>query len=475
MGRRMAARSGAGRTVAVIGGGFSGTICAIHLLQHLRGDDRVVLIERERQLGRGVAFATAEPSHLLNVRAENMSAFPDEPLHLLRWLDRLPADERRQGAKAGAAGTFVQRGLYGRYVRDQLAAVLRAGRHADRLTILNDQATRLVRHGSRWHLATRNGRSLETDIAVLATGNFPPAPLPYAGCVDNPWQPEAVEEIDRDHPVLLLGSGLTMIDVVLRLVDRGFRSTVHVLSRRGLLPRTHAPAPVYADLLLDAEDRRSLVSLTRAVRREITRAEIAGFGWRSVIDALRPHSQLLWQELSPADRRRFVRHLRPWWDVHRHRAAPDVAERIHRLQAEGRLVLHAGRLEALEPSGPWSCGALATYRPRGASASLALEVQRVINCTGTAVDLAAVDDPLIRQLLASGTVRADSARLGLDCTTSSMMIDAAGQVVPGLFGVGPVVRGAFWEITSVPDIRSQAVEVAKQIGRSLAGTVPAAA
>jgi uncharacterized NAD(P)/FAD-binding protein YdhS len=158
-----------------------------------------------------------------------------------------------------------------------------------------------------------------------------------------------------------------------------------------------------------------------------------------------------------------LRHLRPWWDAHRHRIAPQVASRIEAMRRSGHLVVHTGKLLGLEPSGPWSCGSLVTYRPRRAEQVLALEVQRVINCTGIGVDLEGIDDPLVRQLLKVGLVRPDRARLGLDATTSSMLIDRQGEVVPGLFGVGPIIRGTFWEMVAVPDIRTQAEGVARTI------------
>jgi uncharacterized NAD(P)/FAD-binding protein YdhS len=240
-----------------------------------------------------VAFATDDPCHVLNVRAENMSVYSDQPDHLLRWLEAVQESEGREIGTSGPAGTFVQRGLYGRYIRDQLAKVLREHRHAEGLSIVKDEAIALNSNGDGWDIRTGSGRTIEADTVVLAMGNFPPARLPYASCVDNPWQPEAVEEIDLDHPVLLLGTGLTMIDVTLRLLDRGFEGTIHALSRRGVLPHAHAPAAAYDDLRLTADDRRSLVSLMRAVRREIRQGAQAGHGWRSVMDALRPYTQLL--------------------------------------------------------------------------------------------------------------------------------------------------------------------------------------
>jgi uncharacterized NAD(P)/FAD-binding protein YdhS len=240
-------------------------------------------------------------------------------------------------------------------------------------------------------------------------------------------------------------------------LEAGFEGPIHALSRRGLLPHEHAPAPRWDALRLDAEDRRSLASLCAAVRREVRRAAAQGFDWRSVIEALRPHTQLLWQELAPDDKRRFLRHLRSWWEIHRHRVAPSVAARIAAARERGALQILSGRLEQVELA---EDGLLASWRPRGADALQELAVQRIINCSGPETDCDRLADPLIGQLLEAGLVRPDPYRLGLKATRHGALIGQDDRPRAGLLGVGPIVRGALWEIVSVAEIRSQAEQVA---------------
>ena len=326
-----------GCRIAVIGAGFSGVLVALHLLWRCGRNDRVYLVERASRFGLGLAYATGNPRHLLNVRIDNMSAFADEPDHFARWFTALPEAERLAAAERSPAGTFVRRQVYGAYIQHLLEdSITRLGGGRN-LYLITDEATGLRPVGRGLVLETAGGRPYGTDAAVLALGNFPPDQTGGPGYFGDPWQPQAVRGLESGRPVFLIGTGLTMIDVCLSLLEDGFAGPIYALSRRGLLPRDHAPAPRWDGLLLGADDRRSLASLVRAVRREVRRATEQRFDWRSVMDALRPHTELLWQELTPADKRRFLRHLRPWWEIHRHRVAPSVAAEIKAARARGAL------------------------------------------------------------------------------------------------------------------------------------------
>lgn len=448
--------SSGGVRIAVIGAGVSGVLTAIHLLWRCRPGDRIYLVERSAKLGPGVAYGTRHPLHLVNVRADNMSAFADEPDHFTRWLARLEPEERAAAGRRTMAGLFVRREIYGRYVQVLLGdTIIRQG-GAQNLYIVTDTATGLIPSGTGFRLETDGGRSYDVDAAILAVGNFPPSDISLPGYVANPWTEDALEGVEPDRPVLILGTGLTAVDVVLMLQDRGFEGPIIALSRRGLLPQAHAPSSPWAGFRLDAEDRRSLASLFQAVRREVRRAAEVGVDWRCVIDALRPHVQLLWRELSPADRHRFVRHVRPWWDTHRHRMAPPIADSVEAARRSGALKIVAGRLLGIEARDQ---GLHARWHARDGGTEELL-AQRVIDCRGPGTDYARLPHPLIRQLLGQGLVRPDPIRLGLETTPHGILVRADGTPCPNLFAIGPVTRGTFWEITSVPDIREHAEHVA---------------
>jgi uncharacterized NAD(P)/FAD-binding protein YdhS len=444
--------------IAIIGAGFSGTLLALHLLRRCPPATRVHLIERNSQFGRGPAYSTGNPSHLLNVPAGKMSAFHDRPSDFLDWLrqqsgafpDGVTPDER----------SFVPRQLFGAYVRTLLNQDLKQSRSGDRLQLIRSDASGLDSSGDRLQIRLDRDRTLPADLAVLAIGNFPPEHPPVADPSffdgplyrPDPWGADSFTDLDPAAPVLLIGTGLTMVDAVISLLDQGHRGPIHAVSRRGLRPHRHAaggPPPSYRP---PRPFPAALTALTRAVRRDSTRAAGEGANWRAVIDELRPFTQDLWQALSPGDRARFLRHLRPWWEIHRHRMPGEVADRIDAALGTGQLRLHAGRITGFEAAG----GQVdVVYRPRHGDDSQRLGAVRVINCSGPGCDYDRISHPLIRSLLDRGNVRPDPLRLGLDVSQTCALKDRNGALSRRLFAIGPVTKGTFWEMTAVPDIRRQ--------------------
>jgi uncharacterized NAD(P)/FAD-binding protein YdhS len=424
--------------VAVIGGGLSGSLQALHLLRE--GAGRVVLVERANEPGRGVAYSTDRPEHLLNVPARRMSAFPDDPDHFARWY----------AERGGSAEGFAPRMLFGDYVTALLGAA------GEGLEIVRGEAVDV----DSGEVVLAGGRRIASEAVVLAPGNLPPAtprgveperlgPVWIA----DPWAAPIADGLGDEDDVLLLGTGLTAVDAALTLEANGFRGQIVAMSRRGLAPRPHAareetspPARLPPSHCL---------TLLRALRRRS--AEI---GWRSAVHELRNVTNAIWTAAPEAERLRFLRHLRPWWDVHRHRIAPAVAATIGTMEGEGRLSFVAGRLVSAEAD---SGAAGVHLRRRGAGAVETLKVSRIVNCTGPMLDIAEAGDPLLDALLARGRIRPDSCRLGIDVDPYNRAVDATGEPSNRLYAIGPVTRGAFWESIAVPDIRVQAQAVARRI------------
>ena len=387
-----------------------------------------------------------------------MSAFADEPDHFLRWLEGLAPERRAEAGERTIAGVFVRRSVYGAYIQELLREAIARQDGADNLYLVTDEATAIRPAGAHLQLETANGRVYAIDAAVLALGNMAEEKPALPGYVANPWSEAATAPLEPGLPVLMLGTGLTMVDVCLALTAQGFAGPIHAISRRGLLPLGHAPSRPWEQLTLTPANRRSLLALFRAVRREVRRA--GPVGWRAVIDAVRPYAQRLWTELTPQDKARFVRHVRPWWEVHRHRMAPPVAATLAILRASGTLTVHAGRMTGIEPAGALS---RVRWRPRDQSVEQQLLAQRVIDCTGATGDHCRSGESLIRQLLADGMIRPAPLGLGVDCTVRGALISAGGAPVPNLYAVGPMTRGALWEIIAVPEIRAQAEQVAQRV------------
>jgi uncharacterized NAD(P)/FAD-binding protein YdhS len=444
-------------TIAIVGAGFSGTLLSLHLMRRCPPSTRIVLIERNRRFGRGTAYSTPNPSHLLNVPAGRMSAFHDKPSDFLDWLSAQP--ESTLKGVVPAAGTFVPRELFGEYVRSLLNDEMRQAEPRDRLTLERGEVLGIDRSRHPLVLTLDRDRRIESDLAVLAVGNFPPEPMPIADPSfydtpfyrPDPWAPDALSDLDPAAPVLLIGTGLTMVDAVVSLLDQGHTGPIHALSRRGLLPRRHTavpPSPPGEKLPFPT----GVTALTRFLRKASRQAEMEGGTWHSVVDELRPFTVDVWQAMPTEDKRRFLRHLRPWWDVHRHRVAAPVGARIDAAIASGQLRIQAGRIRSYDIEGP---SVRANFRPRGAEALASLRVARVVNCAGPGADYDRISHPLVRVLLDDGAVRPDPLRLGLEVTGTCALLNRSGAISRRLFAVGPVTKGTFWEMTAVPDIRRQ--------------------
>lgn len=439
------------RHVAIIGGGFSGSLQAINLHRH--GGPRATLIERRPNAGEGLAFGAAHPAHVLNVRASNMSALPDDDAHFVRWL-------QARGV-ADAAHAFVPRITYGAYLRELLREAAREA--AGALEILKGEVSDIQEDNTR--LLLSDGRTIKADAAVLAVGNLPPhVPggtgadrLSFERYKGDPWDRSTAEGLEAGDTVLIIGTGLTMIDVALLLRSKGFGGRIIAMSRRGLLPHAHVtPGAPWKPI-----NERPSGPVTKIVRQVRERA--LQVGWYAAVDELRPFTQDIWRAASGAERERFLRHLRPWWDIHRHRIAPEVASRIHSMIDEGQLTLVAGTPLAFAERAD---GVELTWRPRGAGETQRLHVSRIINCTGPQGDLLRTDDPLLRRLMERGDIRPDQARLGIDVDVQGRVVRSDGTSNDRLFALGPMTRGAFWEIVAVPDIRNQTWALARRLSNA---------
>lgn len=430
-------------SVAVIGAGFSGVLTAIHLLA--QGPALTVrLIERADRFGPGRAYDAANSGHLLNVRAANMSAFPDRPGHFVDWLGAKGVD--------ASGDAFVSRGRYGEYLQDLLRGAVTDPTQPARLLLEHDEAVAAERTSQGWRVQLALGRTLDVDMVVLAVGLGPPRALPgltpaaeaSPAYVADPWRidPQTLPGGD----ILLLGSGLTMVDVALSIARPDRR--LLALSRRGLTPHSHA---VTAPSQLPDGPLQGPRQTLRALR-----GLAAETGWRSAVDGVRPITSAAWQNWSLAERRRFLRHLRPWWDIHRHRMAPEVARRVEALRADARLAFCAGQIVSIDVDGR---GLIVVDRPRGAIGARTRRFQAVVNCTGLSSDLEG--SALLAALMRNGHVRPDALGLGADVDGAGRLISMDGAPSPTLCAVGPLTRATHWESVAVPDLRTHAANVAR--------------
>ena len=428
------------RRVAIIGAGASGVIAAANFLRR-KPAPHVTLIGRDG-FGVGLAYGTRHPQHLLNVRASSMSAYENAP------------DDFAQ--RLGDANAFAARAAYGDYLRHVLR---RSSRLLNPIKRITSAAVACTPEGAGWRIALASGREVEADAVVLALGHQSPAPFPVFERANvpvlDPWD-AASGKAGLRGDVLLMGSSLTMIDVALSLAERKRDGLIFALSRRGLTSRAHLDTPLPApEAPIHLPSRLSEALFT--FRKEVALMAARGEPWQLAVNRLRADTPRLWASLSLEQQQRFLRHLRVWWDVHRHRTAPEIAARAKALIASGKLRVLAGEVVAASRS---RRGIELYHRQRGSYVRHRMEVGAVVNCTGGDPDLTRSADPLIRQLLADGVARACANGLGFDVDAGSRLVSGLGAAQTTIFAIGPITQGAFWESIAIPEIRARAAAIA---------------
>lgn len=454
--------------VAIVGGGFSGTMVAAQLLCKTAQSGapmHVVMVDRQTSIAEGAAYRTADARHLLNVPASGMSAWPDRPDDLLNWL--------RQRDSCIGPYTFLERHKYGEYLRATLFQAIEQAGTLTSIEIRREEADSIERGQNGWRVHCRESPSIEAEVVVLATGHRPPVdPLKQcwsgsrARYIVDPWSSLALSAIEKDESVCLLGTGLTAIDVLQSLGGSARTAPVVAFSRRGLLPAAHAPAPLppidprhWLEPFLRAGTGITTRAITQRIRHAVRVAESAGQDWRQAVDALRPHISGIWKALTAGERKRFLRHARAFWEIMRHRMAPTVAEEVGEAARAGIFDVAAARIVSARGD---LDGATLSVRRRGESVHESLRFDWVVNCTGPGSGRDYGFPACVAGLIDNGYLEEDTLGLGVQGTPKGQAL-ANGRVIEDLIVIGSLRKADLWESTAVPELRLQAALAADAI------------
>lgn len=451
-----ATRSASHMRVAIIGGGAAGTLIALQLAER---DIQTTVFDRNGAFGRGVAYSATSPWHRLNVPIDKMGGWRAEEA------DR--AFQTWYVAQYGSLSArysdrYVARSDYGAWLRHELDCAVERGL----VELRTEEVASATEAGAGLRLGMADGSTRTATIAVFCLGNHKPRPLAIAPAeryVADMWTPGAMAGIGADEPVLIVGTGATGIDALLELHHRRHRGTIYLFSRRGLLPLIDAPPRAYSFKRTTIAAAPRLREVVRRLREEAEEAAAGGHPWQSVVDAFRAYLPRIWDGLSQAERSRFLRHLRPYWLIHRHRLAPDIAELLGRLRAEKRTVVLRGHLRAVRQDGGGLGVDIAT--PNGVAAGLS--VGWIVNCTGPEEDFRRVGDPLADDLFRSGAARPGALGIGFDVDGEGRLLRADGTPSARLLVLGGATRGRFGEVTSAPQIRRRASALAAVVESAL--------
>jgi len=439
--------------IAIIGAGFTGTALAANLHALHTSEITISLIEKRNSFGLGEAYSTPYWHHLLNVRAKEMSAFEEDATHFMRWLQK---NAPEQVCLNDLPDHFAPRLLYGRYLQSLLDELQHAPKL--RLNLVQDEAIGVESHTGLQHIKLKKGNVLQADKVVLATGNGLPSAFPFPVTADfnqiaDPWDFTAPVKIPSDAAVMIVGTGLSMIDAVLTLHQQQHRGKIYGLSRHGLLPLRHTSAQGKLELSQPLPSNvKFLISFLKA---EAERQQVNDIDWRLVINGFRVRFPDLWKQASLDERKRFLRHALVYWNIHRHRVDDPIADILEELQAKHQLEIIAGHLKSAQQRQVF-------VAPRGKQHVQQYQVDWLINCMGPAMRINK-HLPLIHSLLTQNLARLDPLQLGFDIADNFALIQQSGKISNQLYTIGPPAKGINWTCSSVPEIRRQCAALAKHL------------
>lgn len=449
-----------------IGAGAGASLTTLHLARLVARDPaarmRVTLIDPDRPVT-GAAFGTTDPLHLLNVPASGMSVSNEERFDFVEW-----CQQTGLLATDAAPYWFAPRMEWARYARARLAEAVAATNGRLVLTHLPATAVDVAiaptgKAGPAVRIETTAG-VVTGDHLLLATGlpsvgrEWEPHDLDdIPGYVPDPWRPGALDQLaSTPGDVVVVGSGLTMVDVALTAWSQDPTRRVVAISRGGNLPTAHAERYLgevvpriehWGDTL--AEIRAATYAHIDAV------AQLQG-DWRPAIDGIRYQVAALWQRLDIADRLAFVRDLSGHWGIHRHRMPPSSVETLTRATADDAFAVHSDKITGVRGVGIGSAGVEVET-----ASGRQLRCSHLVNCTGPRADIRTQPNPLLRALLDAETVVTDPTHLGLR-TVEGQCVDSTCRPQP-IHTLGGLRRGELWESTAIPEIREQAAEIARRL------------
>ncbi|HEY0257160.1 MAG TPA: FAD/NAD(P)-binding protein [Candidatus Methylacidiphilales bacterium] len=458
------------KSIAIIGGGFSGTLTAINLARLSSTPLEITVVNQGPVSCRGAAYGTRNSSHLLNVAARNMSALADQPNHFVEWLGT--RSEYLDESSSSLREKFVPRQVYGDYLQSVFHgyATSLPLEKGTKLQVISGEVVDVVLEDNQAHVKLGEGREIKADKVVLATGNQPPADIRPEGLADqsplyigNPWRDWERKLPSPNEAVLLVGTGLTMVDTVLSLQDLKWQGKIFAVSRNGLLPLSHFKGFDYPDFVTANHCAMSLRHIFSIFKQQYREAKARNLNPAILVDKLRPFTQRIWQNFSVFEKRQFNRHFRTRWNVTRHRIAPEIHGRLQEAITQGRLEIIKGKLSScVETENRLKVRVDSHRGPRE------IEVGVLINCTGPQENCVKAKSTLFQNLFARGTIQPDALNMGIQVASNFAVLDAHQNVSENLFAMGALLKGTLWETTAVPELRSQAFRLAETIARQLA-------
>lgn len=459
-------------SIAIIGGGFSGTMLAVHLMNQNKIPLHIIMINSGYPLSKGVAYSSYSHKHLLNVAAKNMSAFPDNPQHFMQWIKK----HENYGVLDAVTlpDMYLPRNVYGYYLKDIFDSTIRKKPESVEISFVHDEAVDAEMTNGKATVYFSFSPPVTVDKVVIASGNETPdrpnienmAFYQSKNYFGNPWQHESVNHLPPEDDVLIIGNGLTMVDVVIGLREKKHKGKIYSLSPNGFKILPHRPVVPYRDLMDELQPPYDLLKLVKLFRKHVKILRSQNLSAETLVDSMRPLTQTIWQSWTFREKKRFMYHMRHLWGVARHRLPMPIHQQIQQYILDHSLEIVAGRILNITED---ENGIDVLFRRKNTRKPDGFTVKRVINCTGPKSDISKVDKPLFRNLISRNIICPDEMKLGINALPDGTIINADGRQSTGFYSIGSLLKGILWESTAVPELRVQAKQLSEKLISVFAG------
>jgi uncharacterized NAD(P)/FAD-binding protein YdhS len=457
--------------IGVVGGGFTGAVFCVHLANVSPIPLDIQVIEPREQVGFGLAYGACGKEHRINVPSDRMSVFAERPRDFTDWLELSGCIDADPAGWTPSGDFYSTRTDFGLYVAHLFGTAAKGNRSGSSFQHRRQSVVAFEPGDQRWR-AHLDDRTTAEYVQLVLAATYPipafrvpvdSAALSRPGLIADPWDQEAIKALPHDANIGIIGTGLTMCDVLVTLRTHGHRGPISAISRHGLVPRPHAGFSTTFDLFRNEPPPDTAVGLIRLLRQRIVDAQESGETWHVVIDAFRFQLAHYWPKLTLVERKKITRHLRTWWDVHRFRIAPQVDDLMTKGLTEGWLSIEAGHVHSIGVGGKRLS---LVWKPKGGRQRMTT-FDAVVNCTGPDSDISRSSNKMLRSAADAGHIRPDPFRAGIDVDEYGRVSAADGSIRPGLWAAGPLARTVVGEATGVPEASGHARVVADSLAATL--------
>lgn len=423
--------------IAIVGFGFCG-ITTLYNLAFQNKYKEITIFEKSGFSTLGTAFSEFSQQYILNVPANNMSAFENLPDDFLQFLNY---DYPNLYSK----DDFVPRYIYGQYLQlIKEDAFLFAQKNSIKINIVEDEVLEIQKKDNNFLITTKSQISEASEL-VLATSfkqSQIKTDLEDKFFIKNLWDKkysyfhqESFFLENKVENIFIVGLGLSAVDVIIGLKKRNYTGKIYAMSRRGNFPTEHLSYENnLASLINNFDAKKGVLFICKKIRKLLK--ENPNYELRNIIDSLRENAVELWHNLDEKNKKLFLKFL-PYWNIYRHHVPIESMKIINSMIETGQIEIIKSSLKEVKKE----------KKILVKTNSEIFKIDLLVNCLGFEMDVRKY--PLLNQMCEENLLKEDIFM----CKSNDKKIHL----------LGGLNIGKDFESTSVPELRKHVLKLIQDL------------